>query len=832
MVSAFLSFAGGAAKGAEEQLDAISKRNARDREIRRKETMAQFTAEAQNYQKNKGARAAKVRDIQALSGITGVSAEAALQAYNGSGGNLVAAQKLLTDSKTTITGESSATAESLFPAVDKPTFASDAPERRTGVAGALFGGGFTQEDASGIRGQVSNAFGLTEFNTTPTTLSKVADVGEARQGMNEAASVTGDAGASAPAAAFGGVQVRAGSKQPKINEKLIGDQITAGILGELSVQIAQDPAFSMTESVDIADMLKNETGAPYMRTLSQSGLGMYKRFLTTSENQEEAARRTNLYVKSMTSALPLSTSRTLRDGTPEEQEALVNKAIPQTVRALSSVTTPSSNPIAYVDTLSDAWNFVAANAGTGETGTEMGSKIVTQTTQQFLLKLRDGAKFSEDFDIAGATQLYLASFANKTIGGRSMFEMASAAIEADILTRKTEEDTKKTKKPEDAITDPGKVTGVDRPDEIITETLEEPSQFVDKSIQDFGKLADDFSAKLDSGDRASLGSARRKLRNARLKLSKSTEGMTEEARSDFNAQIEEATPASISTSFMKEFKESEARFARAPSSTNERKMQSDWGILTDREKRLVSEGANEEDTLVFEKLKEKEQKILKSNKPASGDSRSLAAVLRGTDQITQDLLSAVESVSTIASDLDEGRTIFGVSDISLEDYISENEGTTFARIKDSKGIDTIGTGLNLEGVMAEPALKAAGLTKSEIKATMLGSKRLSKEQVEKAFAFTLDVAETDAKSLYPNYEDLPENVQKVLTDLSFNLGKTRLSKFSGLAKAIEAGDFKRAALELTFVDPDAEDKKITKYLKDVRNRGKRNAKVLLLESLK
>ena len=61
------------------------------------------------------------------------------------------------------------------------------------------------------------------------------------------------------------------------------------------------------------------------------------------------------------------------------------------------------------------------------------------------------------------------------------------------------------------------------------------------------------------------------------------------------------------------------------------------------------------------------------------------------------------------------------------------------------------------------------------------------------------------------------------TNLAFNLGKTRLSKFKGYFRAVKAGDYKRAAAELQWRDPDDHGKGTTPYWDQVGYRGLRLA---------
>lgn len=72
---------------------------------------------------------------------------------------------------------------------------------------------------------------------------------------------------------------------------------------------------------------------------------------------------------------------------------------------------------------------------------------------------------------------------------------------------------------------------------------------------------------------------------------------------------------------------------------------------------------------------------------------------------------------------------------------------------------------------------------------------ISKERVDNAFAGDFDIACNECKVLYPFWEELPEEVQEILVNMMFNLGRPRLSKFKKMTAALEMGDWNKAAIE-------------------------------------
>ena len=72
---------------------------------------------------------------------------------------------------------------------------------------------------------------------------------------------------------------------------------------------------------------------------------------------------------------------------------------------------------------------------------------------------------------------------------------------------------------------------------------------------------------------------------------------------------------------------------------------------------------------------------------------------------------------------------------------------------------------------------------------------VSKERVDSVFAIDIKIAEDEFCVLYPFWEELPEEVQEILVNMMFNLGRPRLTKFKKMNTALEMGDWKTAAIE-------------------------------------
>ena len=50
--------------------------------------------------------------------------------------------------------------------------------------------------------------------------------------------------------------------------------------------------------------------------------------------------------------------------------------------------------------------------------------------------------------------------------------------------------------------------------------------------------------------------------------------------------------------------------------------------------------------------------------------------------------------------------------------------------------------------------------------------------------------------LYVQFEHLPEEVQLIIANMMFNMGYTRLSKFKGMKRGVDARDWESAADEM------------------------------------
>jgi lysozyme len=123
--------------------------------------------------------------------------------------------------------------------------------------------------------------------------------------------------------------------------------------------------------------------------------------------------------------------------------------------------------------------------------------------------------------------------------------------------------------------------------------------------------------------------------------------------------------------------------------------------------------------------------------------------------------------------------------------IKADEGVRAFPYKDSVGIQTIGVGRNLE----------MGLRPDEID-LMLDN--------------DLKQAEVDARFLFPAFDSLSDNRKAALLNMSFNLGRARLSAFHKMIEAVNHDDFEEAATQML----------ASKWAVQVGNRAQRLAKAM------
>jgi lysozyme len=118
---------------------------------------------------------------------------------------------------------------------------------------------------------------------------------------------------------------------------------------------------------------------------------------------------------------------------------------------------------------------------------------------------------------------------------------------------------------------------------------------------------------------------------------------------------------------------------------------------------------------------------------------------------------------------------------NLKEQIKIDEGVKYEIYKDHLGYPTFGVGHLILRTDAEYH-QAEGAV-------------VSKERVDECLVNDLQTSFDECLVLYPWFRDSPQEVQEILINMMFNLGRPRLSKFKNFARAMEEQNWKQAAIE-------------------------------------
>jgi len=129
--------------------------------------------------------------------------------------------------------------------------------------------------------------------------------------------------------------------------------------------------------------------------------------------------------------------------------------------------------------------------------------------------------------------------------------------------------------------------------------------------------------------------------------------------------------------------------------------------------------------------------------------------------------------------------------VKLQKELEQDEGRRNKPYPDSEGILTIGVGYNLE-------------------------KGLPDTIIDQLFCLSTNEAIEDAESLFKGYKDLTAARQRVVVNMAFNLGRSRLKGFKKMIQAVRDHKWEEAAAEM--LD--------SKWHDDVGKRAERLAKMM------
>jgi lysozyme len=133
----------------------------------------------------------------------------------------------------------------------------------------------------------------------------------------------------------------------------------------------------------------------------------------------------------------------------------------------------------------------------------------------------------------------------------------------------------------------------------------------------------------------------------------------------------------------------------------------------------------------------------------------------------------------------------------LRKELEIDEGVKYAIYLDHLGLPTFGIGHLIIDSDAENG-------------SPVGTE-VSESRVQQAFEADVLSVILDCSRLYDDFDVLPEEVQLIIANMMFNMGRTRLSKFKGMKRGVDSRDWNAAADEM--VD--------SKWYRQVTNRADR-----------
>ena len=133
----------------------------------------------------------------------------------------------------------------------------------------------------------------------------------------------------------------------------------------------------------------------------------------------------------------------------------------------------------------------------------------------------------------------------------------------------------------------------------------------------------------------------------------------------------------------------------------------------------------------------------------------------------------------------------------LREELKIDEGVKYEIYLDHLGLPTCGIGHLIQSTDPEHGLE-------------VGTK-VDEERVNELFDQDVEVTTNECRLLYNNFDDLPEEVQRIIANMMFNMGRPRLSRFHKMKQAVDSGDWSEAAIQM----------KDSRWYNQVTNRAQR-----------
>jgi lysozyme len=133
----------------------------------------------------------------------------------------------------------------------------------------------------------------------------------------------------------------------------------------------------------------------------------------------------------------------------------------------------------------------------------------------------------------------------------------------------------------------------------------------------------------------------------------------------------------------------------------------------------------------------------------------------------------------------------------LREDLKIDEGVKYEIYLDHLGLPTCGIGHLIKDTDPEHGLPIGA--------------EIPKERVDELFEEDLKITVDECKLIYDDFDDLPEEVQHIIANMMFNMGRPRLSRFHKMKKAVDNRDWQEASVQM----------KDSKWYKQVTNRAER-----------
>ena len=131
----------------------------------------------------------------------------------------------------------------------------------------------------------------------------------------------------------------------------------------------------------------------------------------------------------------------------------------------------------------------------------------------------------------------------------------------------------------------------------------------------------------------------------------------------------------------------------------------------------------------------------------------------------------------------------------LREELKTDEGVKYEVYLDHLGLPTCGIGHLIKDTDPEQGLEVGTA--------------ISEERVNELFDEDIQVTLQECRYLYEDFDDLPEEAQRIIANMMFNLGRPRLSRFLKMKQHVDNRDFISASEEM----------KNSKWYRQVTNRA-------------